>query len=138
LGLVDNDELSKGAKVSEGTNGVSDLELSDIGTHSIDDSRVVRAWDEGQGRLLLVVSQYLQVIGVVQAGGFHPHPHCCGRIHLRDRVVLDQHYRGIRLVFCGWITQFPTQHCFHFFLSFNSLSQIQGCFCCLLTSQAGK
>lgn len=56
LGLVDNDELSKGAKVGNGTNGVSDLELRNIGTHSIDDPRVVGAWDEGQGRLLLVVS----------------------------------------------------------------------------------
>jgi hypothetical protein len=121
MGLVDNDELSKGAEVGDGTNGVSDLELRNIGTHSIDDSRVVGTWDEGQGRLLLVRSLYLQVIGVVQTGGFHPDPHCRGRIHLRDRVVLDQHYRGIRLVFCGRITQFPAQHCFHFFVSFLSI-----------------
>lgn len=88
LGLVNDDELSEGAEGGEGANGVSDSEVGNFGANSVDETGKVGARDEGQRGFLLVLAQYLQVVGEVQACGFDSHSYCSGRIELGNWVIL--------------------------------------------------
>ena len=69
------------------------LELGDVGTHGIDSACIIGAWDEREGRLLLVLAQYLKVLGVVQAGGFNFDSHYCRGVQLGNGMV-SAHLNG--------------------------------------------
>lgn len=118
FGLIDNNELSKGTETSEGTNWVPHFELGDGGADGVDDTGIIGARNERQRNLLLVRSENLQVIGVVQARGFDSHPHRRWRFQFWDGFVLLQHYRGsgVIRILC-WVTQFPANQSFHFFFT---------------------
>lgn len=115
LGLVNDDELSEGAEAGEGANGVADSEFGNFGSNGVDEARKIRTGNEGQRGFLLVLAQYLQVVGEVQACGFDSHSYCSGRIELGNWVILRQNYWAI-VVFqrYRWITQFSAQQCLHF------------------------
>lgn len=91
VGLIGNDELSKGTDSGDRTNWVSHPELGDGGADGVDDAGIIGARNEREGKLLLVQSLYLQVIGVVQACSFDPHSHRRRRVQLWDWLVLLQH-----------------------------------------------
>lgn len=53
---------------------IPNTEPGDAGADRFDDAGVVRAEDEGDRELLLVLAEYLQVIGVVEACCSDPNP----------------------------------------------------------------
>lgn len=78
MGLVLDDEGGVGAYRDKGADVVSNLELGDGRANSINNAGIIRAWDERQRMLLLVLALYLKVSTVVQAGGLNFDSHCCG------------------------------------------------------------